>query len=127
MRTAGVGLNEIARRVGVAPSTVRLTLKRLLFAMMLAACGFKLKGFYDIKQILLEGITQDVSREPLHWSGRTTIVDESSPGAIYRSKPATVALGWRRTRMLTDKNSAGSTGRPARRRCAGTGSLPLRR
>jgi hypothetical protein len=28
-RTAGVGLNEIARRVGVAPSTVRLTLKRL--------------------------------------------------------------------------------------------------
>jgi len=29
LRTAGVGLNEIARRVGVAPSTVRLTLKRL--------------------------------------------------------------------------------------------------
>jgi DNA-binding NarL/FixJ family response regulator len=27
LRTAGVGLNEIARRVGVAPSTVRLTLK----------------------------------------------------------------------------------------------------
>jgi DNA-binding NarL/FixJ family response regulator len=25
LRTAGVGLNEIARRVGVAPSTVRLT------------------------------------------------------------------------------------------------------
>ena len=30
--TAGVGLNEIARRVGVAPSTVRLTLKRLASA-----------------------------------------------------------------------------------------------
>src|SRR5437868_7664467 len=29
LTTAGVGLNEIARRVGVAPSTVRLTLKRL--------------------------------------------------------------------------------------------------
>ena len=29
LRTAGVGLNEIARRAGVAPSTVRLTLKRL--------------------------------------------------------------------------------------------------
>jgi len=29
LRSAGVGLNEIARRVGVAPSTVRLTLKRL--------------------------------------------------------------------------------------------------
>jgi transposase len=29
LRPAGVGLNEIARRVGVAPSTVRLTLKRL--------------------------------------------------------------------------------------------------
>jgi transposase len=29
LRTAGVGLNEIARRVGVAPYTVRLTLKRL--------------------------------------------------------------------------------------------------
>jgi hypothetical protein len=29
LRTAGVGLNEITRRVGVAPSTVRLTLKRL--------------------------------------------------------------------------------------------------
>jgi hypothetical protein len=29
LRTAGVGLNEIARRVGVAPSTVRLTLQRL--------------------------------------------------------------------------------------------------
>ena len=29
LKTAGVGLNEIARRVGVAPSTVRLTLKRL--------------------------------------------------------------------------------------------------
>jgi len=29
LRTAGVGLNEIARRVGVAPSTVRQTLKRL--------------------------------------------------------------------------------------------------
>jgi transposase len=29
LRTAGVGLNEIARRVGVAASTVRLTLKRL--------------------------------------------------------------------------------------------------
>jgi transposase len=28
----GVGLNEIARRVGVAPSTVRLTLKRLASA-----------------------------------------------------------------------------------------------
>ena len=32
LRTAGVGLNEIARRVGVAPSTVRLTLKRLATA-----------------------------------------------------------------------------------------------
>ncbi len=29
LTSAGVGLNEIARRVGVAPSTVRLTLKRL--------------------------------------------------------------------------------------------------
>ena len=29
LTTAGVGLNEIARRIGVAPSTVRLTLKRL--------------------------------------------------------------------------------------------------
>jgi hypothetical protein len=32
LRTAGVGLNEIARRVGVAPSTVRQTLKRLTSA-----------------------------------------------------------------------------------------------
>ena len=32
LTTAGVGLNEIARRVGVAPSTVRLTLKRLATA-----------------------------------------------------------------------------------------------
>ena len=32
LRTAGVGLNEIARRVGVAPSTVRLTLKRVVSA-----------------------------------------------------------------------------------------------
>src|SRR3974377_1457883 len=32
LRTAGVGLNEIARRVGVAPSTVRLTLERLASA-----------------------------------------------------------------------------------------------
>ena len=32
LRTAGVGLNEIARRVGVAPATVRLTLKRLASA-----------------------------------------------------------------------------------------------
>jgi len=32
LRTAGVGLNEIARRVGVAPSTVRLTLQRLTTA-----------------------------------------------------------------------------------------------
>jgi hypothetical protein len=32
LRTAGVGLNEIARRLGVAPSTVRLTLKRLASA-----------------------------------------------------------------------------------------------
>src|SRR6201993_5245948 len=32
LRTAGVGLNEIARRVSVAPSTVRLTLKRLASA-----------------------------------------------------------------------------------------------
>ena len=32
LRTAGVGLNEIGRRVGVAPSTVRLTLKRLASA-----------------------------------------------------------------------------------------------
>src|SRR3954467_13995335 len=29
LTTVGVGLNEIARRVGVAPSTIRLTLKRL--------------------------------------------------------------------------------------------------
>ena len=29
LRTTGVGVNEIARRVGVAPSTVRLTLQRL--------------------------------------------------------------------------------------------------
>jgi transposase len=32
LTTAGVGLNEIARRVGVAPSTVRLTLQRLASA-----------------------------------------------------------------------------------------------
>src|SRR5215472_18288987 len=32
LRSAGVGLNEIARRVGVAPSTVRLTLQRLATA-----------------------------------------------------------------------------------------------
>jgi transposase len=32
LTTAGVALNEIARRVGVAPSTVRLTLKRLATA-----------------------------------------------------------------------------------------------
>jgi transposase len=32
LRTAGIGLNEIARRVGVAPSAVRLTLKRLASA-----------------------------------------------------------------------------------------------
>ena len=32
LRAAGVGLNEIARRVGVAPSTVRQTLKRLASA-----------------------------------------------------------------------------------------------
>jgi len=29
LKTAGVAINEIARRVGVASSTVRLTLKRL--------------------------------------------------------------------------------------------------
>jgi IS30 family transposase len=29
LRAGGVSRNEIARRVGVAPSTVRLTLKRL--------------------------------------------------------------------------------------------------
>src|SRR5215469_16405824 len=34
LRTAGVGLNEIARRVGVAPSTIRLTLKRLASARL---------------------------------------------------------------------------------------------
>jgi transposase len=32
LKTAGVGLNAIARRVGVAPSTVRLSLKRLVSA-----------------------------------------------------------------------------------------------
>jgi len=32
LKTAGVSGNEIARRVGVAPSTVRLTLKRLTAA-----------------------------------------------------------------------------------------------
>jgi hypothetical protein len=32
LRTAGDGLNEIARRVGFAPSPVRLTLKRLTTA-----------------------------------------------------------------------------------------------
>jgi hypothetical protein len=32
LTTAGVGLNEIARRAGVAPSTVRLTLRRLASA-----------------------------------------------------------------------------------------------
>ena len=32
LRTVRVGLNEIARRVGIAPSTVRLTLKRLASA-----------------------------------------------------------------------------------------------
>jgi DNA-binding IclR family transcriptional regulator len=32
LRTAGVGLNEIARRVGVALSTVRLMLQRLASA-----------------------------------------------------------------------------------------------
>ena len=34
LTTAGVGLNEIARRAGVAPSTVRLTLKRLASARL---------------------------------------------------------------------------------------------
>ena len=32
LKTAGVAINEIARRVGVAPSTVRLTLKQLAVA-----------------------------------------------------------------------------------------------
>ena len=32
LKTAGVAINEIARRVGVASSTVRLTLKRLAAA-----------------------------------------------------------------------------------------------
>jgi transposase len=32
LRTAGVSGNEIARRLGVAPSTVRLTLQRLAVA-----------------------------------------------------------------------------------------------
>ena len=32
LKTAGVAINEIARRVGVASSTVRLTLKRLTAA-----------------------------------------------------------------------------------------------
>jgi DNA-binding NarL/FixJ family response regulator len=32
LKAAGVSGNEIARRVGVAPSTVRLTLKRLAVA-----------------------------------------------------------------------------------------------
>src|SRR6476660_2333219 len=36
LTTAGVGLNEIARRVGVAPTTVRLTLKRLASAGLLS-------------------------------------------------------------------------------------------
>jgi hypothetical protein len=32
LMTARVGLNQVARRVGVAPSTVRLTLKRVAIA-----------------------------------------------------------------------------------------------
>ena len=39
LKAAGVPGNEIARRVGVAPSTVRLTLKRV------AAAGL---GFFDM-------------------------------------------------------------------------------
>src|SRR5260370_8669793 len=49
LRTAGVGLNEIARRVGVAPSTVRLTLKRL------AAAGLSWPLRADMTDPVLEG------------------------------------------------------------------------
>jgi IS30 family transposase len=48
LKTAGVGLNEIARRVGVAPSTVRLTLKRL------ASAGFDWPLPADLTDAALE-------------------------------------------------------------------------
>src|ERR1700680_3851474 len=41
LSTAGVGLNEIARRAGVAPSTVRLTLKRLASAGLSWHCRLR--------------------------------------------------------------------------------------
>src|ERR1700730_6108138 len=43
LKTAGVAINEIARRVGVASSTVRLTLKRLA-AAGLAVAGREVAG-----------------------------------------------------------------------------------
>src|ERR1700692_4023324 len=49
LNAAGVSGNEIARRVGVAPSTVRLTLKRL------AAAGLSWPLRADITDPVLEG------------------------------------------------------------------------
>ena len=49
LNAAGVSGNEIARRVGVAPSTVRLTLKRL------AAAGLSWPLRADMTDPVLEG------------------------------------------------------------------------
>jgi transposase len=59
LTTAGVGLNEIARRVGVAPSTVRLTLKRL------ATAGLSWPLPAEMTDSALEGLAFVTAQPPL--------------------------------------------------------------
>jgi transposase-like protein len=64
LKTAGVAINEIARRVGVASSTVRLTLKRLTAAGL----GWPLPGECQEFRARLSGSTDQsmaaVKRSP---------------------------------------------------------------
>src|SRR6202047_4636019 len=61
-KAAGVSGNEIARRVGVAPSTVRLTLKRLAVAGLGWAVPAEMTDAAPGRQLLAAGGTKQGHR-----------------------------------------------------------------
>jgi hypothetical protein len=86
LAAAGVGLNEIARRVGVAPSTVRLTLKRL------ASAGFGWPLPAEMTDAALAALFSAVGNKQGH--RRRAEPDWAEIHRELRRKHVTLAMLW---------------------------------
>jgi uncharacterized protein YjlB len=81
-RTAVVGLNEIARRLSVAPSTVRLTLKRLASATLDIASEGGPQSF-ELRAGMVAVIPQGVWHRFRSSEGATVMTATPLPGGDH--------------------------------------------